>query len=626
MMTQTGFTGENNERNLDVSRALVFDCILPILGRCRGRLLQRVAVALIGEGSDVLGCDDAFSRDHHCYPRFIVFVDDSMSSEERGMLRRTLRGAIPATYRNVILEDPDSTFTITTVSTFAQRYLGLSLAPPLGDREWLRVPQQRLLEFTRGEVFHDPVGELTRWRSAMAWYPLDVWLFCLGYAWTALGQDGCALGRIGARGYAISMHIAWCRFAEQALRLSLLLARRYCPASVKWMHRELAASGHHGVELETSLASGFAAADFREKTQWVEASYRTLYCQTTEVVSDIGGERHVRLPPMERDYHFLGEIPLNHKAVGRAFRDAVCGELRHMVVDGAPDQWVTNRELIRDPQAYRRLHDTQVSADPIQVQLVPPRVSAGAGTSEWAEQLHSRSTGDPWGQDWRAMQRIRHRQALPILQRHTGDDVGQVLEIGCSHGAFTRLLSRQYSSARLVVVDPSKLALAKVREDLPAVETLQGTFPELSLAGQFDLIVTLEVLGFVARADWPDAMRKLHTLLAPEGVLLLGLNRKWLAGDDDGDFSSIAAPYLKVRWQGRLQLGAVAEGEWNIRNGADWAHRWARDLGLPGSHPLYRLVLEAVAALSDETLVEQLLAFSPEVDSHELLVLQRGRA
>ena len=43
--------------------------------------------------------------------------------------------------------------------------------------DWLLMSQQKLLEITSGEVFHDELGELAPLREKLVWYPRDVWLF-----------------------------------------------------------------------------------------------------------------------------------------------------------------------------------------------------------------------------------------------------------------------------------------------------------------------------------------------------------------------------------------------------------------------------------------------------------------
>lgn len=45
--------------------------------------------------------------------------------------------------------------------------------------DWLLVPQQRLLEVTRGAVYRDDTGDLGRIRATLGWYPEPVWLWML---------------------------------------------------------------------------------------------------------------------------------------------------------------------------------------------------------------------------------------------------------------------------------------------------------------------------------------------------------------------------------------------------------------------------------------------------------------
>ena len=57
------------------------------------------------------------------------------------------------------------------------------------------MPQQRLLEITRGAVFHDPRGELAAVRDALAWYPDDVWYYVLACQWHRIGEEEAFVGR-----------------------------------------------------------------------------------------------------------------------------------------------------------------------------------------------------------------------------------------------------------------------------------------------------------------------------------------------------------------------------------------------------------------------------------------------
>lgn len=57
-----------------------------------------------------------------------------------------------------------------------------------------------MLEATAGEVFADPIGELTRVREGLAWYPRDIWLLVMAGHWRRISQLEHFPGRTGSRG------------------------------------------------------------------------------------------------------------------------------------------------------------------------------------------------------------------------------------------------------------------------------------------------------------------------------------------------------------------------------------------------------------------------------------------
>ena len=68
--------GQYSIKGLDVARAFFFEWGLPELERQFPALVARVAAGKI-LGSDVLGADDAISRDHNWGPQFWLFLTDA---------------------------------------------------------------------------------------------------------------------------------------------------------------------------------------------------------------------------------------------------------------------------------------------------------------------------------------------------------------------------------------------------------------------------------------------------------------------------------------------------------------------------------------------------------------------
>lgn len=86
---------------------------------------------------------------------------------------------------------------------------------------------------------------------------------------------------------------------------------------------------------------------------------------------------------------------------------------------------------------------------------------------------------------------------------------GEVLEVGCGIGTFTRRLIMQPSLERLLAIDVAPAAVARCRERVqhPSLEVRHADVQ--AIEGQFDLIVCMNVLEHIE-----DDERALHHMLA----------------------------------------------------------------------------------------------------------------
>lgn len=149
------------------------------------------SAARLGEGSDVLGFDTERSTDHGWGPRLQVFVGEADEEEVRAMVEAGLperfRGwpvwfgwdDVPVTH-HVEVDTPERWLT---------GHLGFDPTTSIGLLDWLATPQQLLLQVTAGRVFHDGLEVLARVRSALAWYPDELWRWLLGSQWTRIAQE-----------------------------------------------------------------------------------------------------------------------------------------------------------------------------------------------------------------------------------------------------------------------------------------------------------------------------------------------------------------------------------------------------------------------------------------------------
>lgn len=103
---------------------------------------------------------------------------------------------------------------------------------------------------------------------------------------------------------------------------------------------------------------------------------------------------------------------------------------------------------------------------------------------------------------------------------------GRILDLGCGHGLFTNLLALGSPDRQLTGVDPSadKIAVAKRSSaGLPNVRYFQGRIEDIT-DGPYDVIAINDVLYLLPDADKVNVLRRCHSLLKPDGLLLLKTN------------------------------------------------------------------------------------------------------
>lgn len=125
--------------------------------------------------------------------------------------------------------------TVTTVKRLLLDLLGTNDDPEQWDTSrWLTTPRQSLLEFTGGPVYRDDVGELSAARTALAWYPHDLWLYVMSGRWQRIAQIESFVGRAAEAEDDLGSQVLVSRIADDVMHLALLQQRAYAPYP-KWL-------------------------------------------------------------------------------------------------------------------------------------------------------------------------------------------------------------------------------------------------------------------------------------------------------------------------------------------------------------------------------------------------------
>jgi Domain of unknown function (DUF4037) len=348
---------------LALCRAFYGEAVEPVLRAHFPSLAH--AAGLIGPGSEVLGFDTARSQDHHFGPRALLFLrDDDLPLSPR--VSECLAAHLPHAFRGFStnftepqadgsrMPAPTATgrvnhlIEIHSVRSYARARMGLDPGELSSLRRWLTLPQQRLLEFTRGEIFRDDLGEITALREALAYFPHEVWIYLLGCQWQKISQEEAFVGRTNEVGDALGSRLVAARLVRELMRLCFLMERRYWPYT-KWFGSTFAR-----LEIAPALAPAFtkalAADDFAAR----EAALSTAY--------EVLARRHNALgiaPPLEatvRPYFTRPFMVIAADRFARAIRAAIADpDLKRLPLYGAIDQFTDNTDVAESVAAMTAL-------------------------------------------------------------------------------------------------------------------------------------------------------------------------------------------------------------------------------------------------------------------------------
>lgn len=228
-------------KGLDLSRRYFEQIGRPMLERQFSHLLPRMAIGLVGEGSECLGYDDAYSWDHDFGPGFCIWLTQEDLREDGEALQRAYH-QLPKDFlgfqgRRESLE-ADQRVGVFSIEGFYSRYTNHG-GIPVDSLDWFKIPSHYLRTATNGEVFQDSLGRFTEIRQELLkFYPDDVLRKKLAANFGKMGQSGqYNLPRAGQRKDVPSAFLARSIFIEQSLQALALLNRRYL-AFYKWAFRD----------------------------------------------------------------------------------------------------------------------------------------------------------------------------------------------------------------------------------------------------------------------------------------------------------------------------------------------------------------------------------------------------
>lgn len=203
---------------------------------------ERIAVGLVGEGSDCYGFDDEISTDHDYEVGFCMWlteedyqkIENTLQAEYEKLIVKTF----PQSGNNRFLQKRRGVFCI---NEFYNRLLGTNCNFEKSfSFEYENVNEFSLAAATNGEVFRDDLGTFSAVREKLLqYYPEETWrkkmAQCL-HDFSQYAQSNYA--RMMARKDVVSANLCKMKAVETVMDLLYLLQRKYAPY-YKWKKKGL---------------------------------------------------------------------------------------------------------------------------------------------------------------------------------------------------------------------------------------------------------------------------------------------------------------------------------------------------------------------------------------------------
>jgi len=211
----------------------------PMLEQEFPEYVNRIAVGLVGEGSDCFGYDDSFSRDHDWGPDFCIWVPEDVYAQVGGALEQAYE-SLPREFKGYQRTRSIRGAGRRGVMTIPNFYHRLLQASRWEEIDWRQVQDASLAAAVNGEVFRDEEGIFTAFRQKlMGGYPADIRLLKIAESTARFSQCGqYNYFRMLDRKDTLTAQMMLADAVKEAMKLQHYIENRYPPHD-KWLRRSL---------------------------------------------------------------------------------------------------------------------------------------------------------------------------------------------------------------------------------------------------------------------------------------------------------------------------------------------------------------------------------------------------
>jgi len=137
-------------------------------------------------------------------------------------------------------------------------------------------------------------------------------------------------------------------------------------------------------------------------------------------------------------------------------------------------------------------------------------------------QLNGDERGDKWGHRWRGTQKIRYEETIEFVNKNIDTDKKyDMLDIGCSHGDFTKIIADTFTNSNIFATDISEVAIKSAKKYVCKGDYEVSELPNLPFKDKkIDVIFAIEVLYYLNEKDRLKSFENIYNKLNRGGYFV----------------------------------------------------------------------------------------------------------
>jgi len=299
------------------SRNFYDNMIAPVIREKFAGYEDRIAVGIVGEGSDCFGYDDFISRDHDFGTGVVMWLTDDDYE--------AIGSRLSMEYNSIIAKQPGNNLTerlkerrgVMTISGFYSNILGIdcdTVSCRLTEDDWYMLDHNCLATAVNGEVYRDDLGEFSAFRKMLLdYYPDNIWKIRIVnelHKFSMTLQVNYA--RCMSRKDTVAARLCHMQGLEASMQLYFLMKRIY-PPYYKWIYRRLEEIDNGGKY--SALVKRLAESDI-DISYW-KGEYKANFINISDPIVDCAEQIAEMLVDMLREKGLINSMdPYLERYVG----------------------------------------------------------------------------------------------------------------------------------------------------------------------------------------------------------------------------------------------------------------------------------------------------------------------